>query len=65
MFNKRNSFAIFYPERQRTSGEGKGVLAKFEYVNDSTYIFIYNISEGFEPKFGQLDLKLRDETNQA
>lgn len=45
MFNKWNSFAIFLPERQRGRGEGKGVLAKFEYCTDSFDIFIHDISE--------------------
>lgn len=65
MFHKGNSFAIFLPERQRGRGDGKEVLAKLEYFNDSIVIFIYSISEVFKPKFGQLDYKLRDETNRA
>lgn len=55
MFNKGNSFAIFFSERQRGREEGKGILAKFEYFNDSIDIIIHNNPEVFKPKFGQLD----------
>lgn len=51
----KERFAVFLPERQWGSGEGKAVSAKIEYFNDSIDIFIHNISEVFKPKFGQLD----------